>query len=300
MLASSIVSMAVVLMLLSGEMPAGSGGRFQAIDLTPGVSAHNVTSKDVSMIKASNFSWVRVNLWTSSDIPIRILSSNGLNVLGIIGNATMNLTDINQWRNEINDLTKRYDGIINAWEILNEPTVSFPIGSKSNLSPKQYFELSKSAYEIVKTNDPNAVVIGFGGIRVLDQNILDYSWVSGLVSLGILKYCDAVSAHLYSTTTNPLMISINFRAALSDLIQLVQGKDIWVTETGQPSDMNPTSFIGVVYPLLSELGIRHVFWYEFRDWVDDFGHHFGLLEKNFTPRPSYYYMKKMNDLIKKE
>lgn len=262
-----------------------------------GVSAHNLTATDMKLISAADFSWIRVNVWDNPGGVTTMAAAYHVNVLSIVENynrlADGNL-NYDAWNSTVRSSVSTYLGQVQAWEILNEPLLHLPQGYYVYFPAVDYFNMQKYAYEIIKSSDPGVKVIGFGGIRVIDGQIQNVTWVQDLVNMGALNYCDAVSVHFYSSSTNAMATQMNFKNALENLKSILENKEIWITETGQPSDMNQVAYINAVYPMFATNGINYIFWYEWRDWVPDHGKHFGLLHSDFSERPSYEALKEIN------
>lgn len=261
-----------------------------------GVSVHNLTSKDVQLVSDAKFGWIRVDDYQLGNV-ISLTQGKHINILGIIhdfNDFTNGKINFNLWNYTVLNLVSKYGESVQAWEILNEPLVSLPDGHDVNFPATEYFTMLRDAYTIIKSIDPNSIVLGFGGVRVLDGNIQNISWVADLISMGALNYCDAISLHFYSGSSIASVIGVEYGSALLQLGLLFANKSLWVTETGQPADMKQSNYINVVYPLFNSFGIDHVFWYELRDSASDQGKQFGLLESNYTQRDSYLLLKQMD------
>ncbi len=79
----------------------------------------------------------------------------------------------------------RFKEQVRYWECWNEPT---------DFSPKQYLQMLKHFYGLIKKLDPNAVVVGFSGF--LDRDTWNRYMVP-LMEMGALQYCDVLSYHGY-------------------------------------------------------------------------------------------------------
>lgn len=278
---------AVAGILIIADIPTKSVDVNLSIDIEYGVSAHNVTQKDIEMMVDAKFSWIRLDAWNGFEKTVNESVAAGMKVLGIMEYPNVNDVNLSGWDKMVTDYTVAADGKVQAWEILNEPLNFFPFMNLTEFPEKMYFDLMKSAYGIIKGINSSIDVIGFGGIRILDNVIIDYQWLKDLIHMGALQYCDAISIHFYTTSNDPHEIANDLRQTIGNMRSLVGNMPIWVTETGQPSFRNQTSFISAVYPVLASEGIVHVFWYDFRDWIPYNGMYFGLVHKDFQPRHSY-------------
>lgn len=293
-LTATIVSIIVILIIVFADSSSLLIEDKQNLNIVPGVSVHNITNRDVSLISESNFTWIRVDTWPSFGRSVTMAASGGLKVLGILEMEITDKAQLEAWNKTVRYYANTFRDNVSAWEVLNEPMVSFPYGTYRYFDPQLYFEMVKSAYNIIKKTNPSTPVIAFGGIRILDNAIMDYNWIQSLVSMGILSYCDAASIHIYATTHNSILTSMNYRYAISEIQNILGSEPLWVTETGTPYNKNPVEYINSVYPILQSMGISHIFWYEFRDWVPDYGQRFGLLQSDYTPRDAYYLFKLIN------
>ncbi|MCP6014344.1 hypothetical protein NL362_27715, partial [Klebsiella pneumoniae] len=89
-------------------------------------------------------------------------------------------------------------------EIWNEWTIATGMVKYRNQVPSAnvYYNLVKKTSEVIKRNDPNAIILA-GSINPLDLraryiDVNDWKWFEQLVNLGILNYIDGVSLHTYS------------------------------------------------------------------------------------------------------
>ena len=191
---------------------------------------------------------------------------------------------------------------VSAWEIWNEP-LGFKLGYQ-NGSPYHYFLMLKSAYEIIKSINPNYIVVAFGGLYYSGL-----SFAKAVINYGGLNYCDAISLHFYPAINifpqfkNYLSYVDEYRYVLNAYIQIIKNKPIWITETGIMSSNitnyaenlgNQTQYIYTIIPLFKSFGITNIFWYDLYDQqtikLPTVGT-WGLLTYNGTIKPSYYAWK---------
>ena len=246
-----------------------------------------------------NINWIRVDATTqylNNIVPIA--NSYGIKVLAILDYRTMQVYGktftLQQWNQTVGMYVEQYP-TIQAWEIWNEPT-SFLYGF-NNGSAYNYYLLLKSAYKIIKSINPDAIVVGFGGVDLWDIN-----WVKQVISYGGLNYCDAVSLHLYPSMV--ILIDLGFlytnmySYTINSYIQILENKPIWITETGLMSSNttnyaenmgNQTQYIYTTMNLLKSFNIKNVFWYAWQD-SSTYGK-WGLVNVNGTLKPSYYAWK---------
>ena len=102
--------------------------------------------------------------------------------IGLAGGKAINVED---WKDYVRAMVRHYKDRIRYWEIWNEPR-------QCGISPEHYFRLCKEAYPLIKEEDPQAFVVGGGGLYYNAQ-----PYVEKLFSLGALDYMDAYSFHGY-------------------------------------------------------------------------------------------------------
>lgn len=103
--------------------------------------------------------------------------------------SKMSKEQLDGWCNYVDWISKHYKGKIKYYELLNEPNHS-PFNPKG-ATAKDYADLAKVTYPIIKANDPDAIVCVFATLGI------DWSWIQETINAGILQYCDAVSFHPY-------------------------------------------------------------------------------------------------------
>jgi len=144
-----------------------------------------VASRDMGMIKAAGFGWVKQNIgwrdvegarkgtfdWGRVDWIVSECNKLGLDLLVRIdhqpqwagGNYPTNgppnkIADLGDF---LSVMASRYKGRIRAYEIWNEPNLAREWGGQPP-NASQYVALSREAYRRIKQADPNAMVISAG------------------------------------------------------------------------------------------------------------------------------------------
>ncbi len=95
-------------------------------------------------------------------------------------------------------MAARYRGRVHAYEIWNEQNLYYEWG-REPIDASRYVELLKLAYQAIKAQDPNAVVISGAptptgvndGITAID----DRTYLQQMYNAGLNRYCDAVGVH---------------------------------------------------------------------------------------------------------
>ncbi len=127
--------------------------------------------------------------------------------------------------NYVDFISKEMKGKVAAYEIWNEPDIKY--FNAKDATAKEYVELLKTAYNTIKDNDPDALVLG--GALAFNGNFLDE-----MIAAGAGEYMDAFSFHYYLGKDAP---EGNARERLDEKSDILSkyGYDkmpIWVTESG--------------------------------------------------------------------
>src|SRR5208283_2673358 len=98
-----------------------------------------------------------------------------------------------------------------------------------------YYEVTKSPYEIIKAKEPNSTVVCFGGAPISDY--YTFEWYSQVWGYGAARYCDAISIHAYVGGAALLNQSGNAQYWVEGLSAYwnLTHKQVWITETGTPA-----------------------------------------------------------------
>ena len=105
--------------------------------------------------------------------------------------------DLDAWEHYVYKIVKHYAGIIDDWEVWNEPDsdgffrVPGVLGTARK--PALYVELLKRAYRAAKRANPNVRIIG--GVS---SGQPPYRWLGNIFKLGALNNMDIVSFHFYT------------------------------------------------------------------------------------------------------
>ena len=173
--------------------------------------------------------------------------------------------DLNAYAQFVGAVVDRYKGKIHAIEVWNEQNIDAEWKTNPQaVSPERYIEMLRLTYQVVKSKDPNIMVIsgalsptGYfqGGCSAAGCD--DQPYLQRMVALGFLQYADCVGVHAnginfppdkrhdegYNDPTakfrgpfdNPHP-SWSFRSTLEDYNRIVGGqKKLCVTEFGWAS-----------------------------------------------------------------
>ncbi|MGC8563091.1 MAG: hypothetical protein ACP5NO_07880 [Thermoplasmata archaeon] len=218
---------------------------------------------------------------------------------------------LSEWDANVSTIVKEYPDI-HIWQVWLEPQwyQGGYLGSGYNTSiiAFHYFNMLKGAYEIIKSYNPNDIVIGLGGSGIYPEGSSTWNWAwnftRGVWSLGAANYSDGIAIDFFPNTL--LNESDGYGQSWSDVISSELGmyenltsKQVWITATGLPSDGSQTPEIQAVYLnqtftlLSSDPRVKAVIWF----W--DYGVYskgnFGLLTiapvAQQVPEPAYYVFK---------
>ncbi len=131
----------------------------------------------------------------------------------------------NAYINYVDFISKEMKGKVGVYEIWNEPDIKY--FNAKDATAKDYTELLKEAYKIIKKNDPAAKVAG--GVLAISSEFLEE-----MLRAGAGEYMDILSMHYYLGTDAP---EGNARERLDEKRKILKkfgcgDMPIWVTETG--------------------------------------------------------------------
>ncbi len=212
----------------------------------------------------------------------------------------------NHWSNHVQAVVDHFKDEVDVWEIWNEPDAAWYWKG----TPAQYARLLQVAYRAVKAADPEATVL-FGGLAYW-ENPAFYMEVLDVLAAdpeaaGHTHYFDVMSLHLYANVEQAHDIAAQVGA---EVAARVGPHPLWLTETGikvwtvgedecppDATDCPPyysaeadeaAAYVIEAYADARAAGVERVLFFRLRD--DDVGQpleHFGLLEGDYTVRPSY-------------
>jgi hypothetical protein len=149
--------------------------------------------------------------WTGYDQIINAANARGLKVmLSIVTAPEWSRTgqegihgppnDLNAYANFLGQVAARYKGKIHAIEVWNEQNLSREwTVSPQQLSAARYVEMLRLAYNAIKAQDPNVIVISGAlsptgwddGVQATD----DFKYLQQMIDAGLLDVADCVGAH---------------------------------------------------------------------------------------------------------
>lgn len=188
---------------------------------------------------------------------------------------------IEQYCAWVRQVVRRYRGRIRHWQIWNEPNIFFWSGPK-----ELYAELLARAYETIRAEDPDAVVVG------CSTSGIDIDFIRDTMRRG--GRFDVLSVHPY----RGILRDLPYMDELRDVRGLVDDRPVWITEIGFPSQLHggyserrQAGLLARTYlSSIASGAVDKVFWYNFRnDGADPFYHemNFGLVRSDLRPKPAY-------------
>ena len=107
--------------------------------------------------------------------------------------------DYNDFVNFLNEMLTRYDGQIDAIEVWNEQNLDREWSTANGVSPEDYVRFLNVAYDTIKANDPNIIVIS-GALAPTGTGDWvswadDFEYMDRALAAGMLNYADCVGAH---------------------------------------------------------------------------------------------------------
>ncbi len=196
-----------------------------------------------------------------------------------------------------------FRGRVQRYEIWNEWNIgiSLPPGTPHG-QPEPYVALLRKVYPRLKAIGPEITVIG----GALSGDGVEHGWLETACRAGLLESLDAFSFHPYCyrqsgqnrLPENGFFNQIRESQAVTRRYQKRE-VPIYITEVGWPTHDGPDGstpedsarFLARTYLLARTLPfVRGLWWYDLRDDGDDpheREHHFGLLTRNWAPKPAY-------------
>lgn len=238
--------------------------------------------------------------WTNSDQIYKTLARYNIKtiqmILGTPRWASSGDIDAKDWRDwaylppkRMEDLAaylrataERYDKQVAAYEIWNEPDISFWRGT-----PEQYAQYYDAAQTAIKSVNPRAKVMNGGFSETKRQpNFIPY------FTSHITQKPDIFAYHTHQQFSNLVRAGDDVKNYLSEAKW--QGMPVWLNEagfssSGQLTERDQVSALLKKYTYAASLGYAAYFWYDLRnDGTDpnELEHNFGLVRRDFTPKAS--------------
>jgi hypothetical protein len=257
--------------------------------------------------------------WQVPDGMVASAKANGIHLTGMWayfapwasadgGTRKGPIKDMQYWRDYVSATVTRYQKDIQYWEVWNEFNGSFYEGRTGPDKAKDYADLVVAAYDTAKKIDPN-VKIGMS-VANFDVGFLDQA-----IKAGAANHFDYICVHPYENLgavasggeVGYLSLVGNLRAMLKANHQSAD-IPLWITEIGVQAPIEPqakgdaeqANMLAKAYLLSMAEGFQRIFWFEARGPSYGNGTDFGIIRKDWTPRPSYVALKTMTTLLGEE
>jgi len=114
--------------------------------------------------------------------------------------------DLSLFADFLGRLVDRYRGRVHAIEVWNEQNLDREWDTAEGVNPARYVEMLRLSYQVIKSRDPNIIVISGAlspvGATAGDPNnpariiyMDDFQYMQEMIAHGFLSYCDCVGAH---------------------------------------------------------------------------------------------------------
>ncbi len=192
--------------------------------------------------------------------------------------------NLSVWNESVKAAVEAYPWI-KEWEIWNEPWVAQFQTGMVNGSAYNYFLVIRSAADEIRSLEPNATIVCFGGAPIGSPQI--FEWYADVWSYGAWKYCNAISIHAYLPGPYLGNFSSEWIQYL-DAYENLTHKPIFITEFGFPasskiipgySQKGQAEFLEKSLQVFASLPyIRQAYWYDLWGLSDgELGNNYGLL-----------------------
>jgi hypothetical protein len=219
----------------SGDMspPPSTGGTSNEV-FGYGIAADGLPLPDYTMgqVESLGLSWVKQQVrwedfeltpgqmdWSGYDAVVEAANNHGLRVmLSVVGAPEWTRTyfdsnpeaappdDLSLFADFLGRLVDRYQGRIHAIEVWNEQNLDREWDTAAGVEPARYVEMLRLAYQVIKSRDPNIIVISgalspVGGTATDPNNpsrigyMDDFQYYQEMIANGFLSYCDCVGVH---------------------------------------------------------------------------------------------------------
>ncbi len=187
--------------------------------------------------------------WDAPDAEVAAYRKAGFRVLGLLEGVPAWRTksgkfahsaleypdrDFADWKNYVRTIVAHYKGVIDVWEVTNEPVFAGK-SFDGQENPLWYTEILKHAYQAAKEVDPKLIIVGGAGGGQVEKND---KWTAATIGAGLFSYCDVFSYHGYGRTGTILLSTTDDYFAYVDWLheemrnRVGRILPIWDTENG--------------------------------------------------------------------
>lgn len=310
------------------------GERFGVVSVYLGLYDDATRDAEFAAMENAGISWARCDFawlgvepvqgewnFTGLDALVDKAEAQDMEILGILGSSppwanggqewNWPPSDIDAWRNYVHTVVSRYAGRVSAWEIWNEENID--AFWRPEPDSAQYMVLLEAASQEIRAADPYATIV-MGGVAGLG-----YTYLKECLDAGAAAFVDAIAYHPYAETIGaegqpeedllrPKEELCRFLAEQIDnwLKGYGEGLEIWLTEVGWTTcgetppgvdeDTQAAYFLRTMINYATT-DVDRVMWYNLRRVGLNEWDHYGLLETDFDPKPSYHYYSTFLDVF---
>ncbi len=173
-----------------------------------------------------------------------------------------------------------------------------------------YAKLLEKVYAAIKSENPDSLVL-------LNSICKGDSFFEESLATGVLKNCDVATLHTYNygepKSFNTAEAWYSRMLNIENMLKKYndgQLKPLIITEMGYPNQTtdNGSTYertaiqAARIYLLARTLPwLKGIYWYDFQDdgWDENYNeNNFGIIRADFTPKPVYYVLKSISDIVK--
>ena len=167
--------------------------------------------------------------------------------------------NLQDWKDFLTAVATRYKGRIRAYEVWNEPDLSFYTGT-----PAQLVAMERAAAQVIHRVDPSALVLTPPPSGV--YAIAPLKWFDSYLQAGGGRSADVIPYHQYDGDEEANIEEVReFRALLAQYG--LAAKSLWLTEVGRDrpgvSEADGAAFVARTFLIGHALGLHRVFWYAY-------------------------------------
>ena len=292
-----------------------------AITISPkpyGINVHLAPNSTLAKVKAAGITWIRIDInwnqiestkgnfnFSEVDRVADYAAANGLSIYATIaytptwanGNEGINYpaTNINDWKDFVNNISNRYKYKIKYWGIWNEPNIRDFFAPGKDIFVQQVL---LPAAQTIRAADPTAFIVGPELSHKTEAGTEWYFWLKYILA-NAGEYFDIISHHMYEDLGVYLMYELlensdKFIPAVKQIIQESgQGnKPFWITETGWNTSkfsepMQSLRYLDMLQTRARKDYPQKVFFYEIIDDSTPNVLPWGILRSNGETKPAY-------------
>lgn len=269
-------------------------------------------NQSIDLIKALGVKCIRDDIrweiinksgYASLDKWLQVLNDNNIKIIGILGfpdkeslGTDYRVSDekeLKKYEEYVKNIFERYDYVY-KYEIWNEPNINW----KSDNDLYWYSRMVKSTNEIIN-NDKSKIIVG--GLMTPEKDtsssITAQTFFQKIFNNRADKYSEYISYHQYDSSYTRKYMKKMYQS-IQELINNYGGfMKTGITENGLKTEIGSKTQLHrsdeIIKQMIVEKNISSIYiYYCLRDIkVESSSLNYGLLNYDYTPKPSYYAMK---------